>query len=104
MQRKDGFFWGGSNDDVFIPLGYAGIPFMGDKISKNSFLLWLQEVENFVKKGKTNVQAENAFNVISSQINLKPVYFGNEFCIEVDDGNELEIARKYFDKKNNKKV
>ena len=37
-QRKDGSFWGGFNDDVFIPLGYPGIPLMGDTIASKSFL------------------------------------------------------------------
>ncbi len=38
QQREDGFFWGGYKDDVFIPLGYAGVPFMGDDKVRRSFL------------------------------------------------------------------
>jgi phosphoenolpyruvate phosphomutase len=69
------------------------------KFSRGSFLLWLNEIENFVKEGKTNVQAEEAFNVISSKINLKPVYFDDEFCTEIDNNDELELVRSYFSKK-----
>jgi hypothetical protein len=38
QQREDGFFWGGYKDDVFIPLGYADLPFMGDEKTRISFL------------------------------------------------------------------
>ncbi len=38
QQREDGFFWGGYKDDVFIPLGYADVPFMGDDKVRRSFL------------------------------------------------------------------
>ncbi len=38
QQREDGFFWGGYKDDVFIPLGYADVPFMGDEKTRKAFL------------------------------------------------------------------
>ncbi len=45
-QRQDGSFWGGYNDDTFILLGYSGIPLMGDKIVKKSFLKLYDGIEN----------------------------------------------------------
>ncbi|MBU0628875.1 MAG: phosphocholine cytidylyltransferase family protein [Nanoarchaeota archaeon] len=62
--------------------------------SKDAFLRWMQEIERFVKEGKTEVYSENAFNEISKEIRLKPVYFGNEFCMEIDTLEDLEIAKK----------
>ena len=69
------------------------------KFSKNTFKLWLNEIENFVKRNEVNVYAENAFNIISEKIKLKPVYFRDEFCIEVDDLDDLEIAKRFFNNK-----
>lgn len=46
QQRADGFFWGGFKDDAFIPLGFAGLPFMGDKKSERSFLRLYDGIED----------------------------------------------------------
>ena len=70
------------------------------KYSKNSLKLWLKEIEKLINRGEVNVYAENAFNNISDQIKLNPVYYENEFCMEIDNFDDLEIARKFF--KNNK--
>ena len=66
------------------------------KILKNDFLLWMKEIEKFVKEGNVNVYAENAFNNISGKLKLHPAYFGEEFCMEIDDLKDLEIANKFF--------
>ena len=68
------------------------------KFSKKSFLRWMREIEKFINDGKTRVYAENAFNEISEEIRLKPVYFGDEFCMEIDTLQDLEIAKQYFRK------
>ena len=44
-QRDDGMFWGGPNDDCFIPLGYAGIPLLGDEIARRSWLKYYEGLE-----------------------------------------------------------
>lgn len=69
------------------------------KFSKDDFKLWLNEIEKFVQEGKTNVYAEEAFNNISSIIKLHPVYFSNKLCMEIDNFDDLEIARKFFKRK-----
>ena len=46
MQRQDGSFWGGYNDDTFILIGYSGIPLMGDEKSKKSFMKLYDGIEN----------------------------------------------------------
>ncbi|MBS3101891.1 phosphocholine cytidylyltransferase family protein [Candidatus Woesearchaeota archaeon] len=71
------------------------------KFSKNDFRLWLEEIGKFVKDGNVNVYAENAFNRISDKILFHPVYFGEEFCTEIDNFGDLEKAREYF---KNKKI
>lgn len=44
-QRDDGMFWGGSNDDCFIPLGYAGLPLLGDEQARTSWLRYYDGLE-----------------------------------------------------------
>ncbi|MEK6984240.1 MAG: sugar phosphate nucleotidyltransferase [Nanoarchaeota archaeon] len=66
------------------------------KLSKQDFKLWLHEIGEFVKNGEVKVYAENAFNKISNKINLHPVYFSNEFCMEIDNFNDLKIAKRHF--------
>ena len=66
------------------------------KFSKNGFQLWLSEMGKFVERNELSVYAENAFNNIPDKIKLHPVYFGDEFCMEIDDFGDLEIARKFF--------
>jgi len=69
------------------------------RFSKEDFELWLKEIDRFVRDGNVTVYAEDAFNKISDKIKLKPVYYGDEFCMEIDDFNDLEIAREFFKKK-----
>lgn len=66
------------------------------KFSKDDFNAWLREIEKFVKEGNVIVYAEDAFNNISDQIKLYPIYYGDEFCMEIDNFEDLEIARKFF--------
>lgn len=70
------------------------------KFSKNGFNLWLDEIRKFVEDGNVNVYGENAFNNIYDKIKLHPVYFSDEFCMEIDDFSDLEIARKFFKQQN----
>ncbi|MAE42539.1 nucleotidyltransferase [Candidatus Woesearchaeota archaeon] len=70
------------------------------KFSKDDFMLLLKEIAKFVENGNVNVYAENAFNNISDKIKLYPVYYADEFCMEIDDFEDFEIARDYFRNKN----
>ena len=63
------------------------------KFSKSDFLYWLDEIERFVKKGNLKIYAESVFNEISDKIILRPLYFSEEFCMEIDTKEDLEIAR-----------
>jgi L-glutamine-phosphate cytidylyltransferase len=68
------------------------------KFTKNDFILWLDEIGKFVNGGNVNVYAEEAFNDMQNQIKLNPVYFGDEFCMEIDNFEDLEIAKRYFNR------
>jgi choline kinase len=63
------------------------------KFSKSDFLCWLNEIENFVKKGDLKIYAENVFNEICDKVMLHPVYFSEEICLEIDTEEDLEVAR-----------
>ncbi len=69
------------------------------KLSKNDFKLWMGEISKFIERNEVTVYAENAFNNISNQIKLHPIYYSNEFCMEIDNPEDLNSARKFFKKK-----
>ena len=62
------------------------------KLFKKDFLVWMKEIESEVKIGNLNIYAEDAFNKISNEITLKPLYFNNELCMEIDTINDLKNA------------
>ena len=66
------------------------------KLSKKDFAVWMNKIKELVKAGKVNIYAEEAFNLISGKIKIYPIYFKNELCMEIDDANDLNKARKYF--------
>jgi choline kinase len=63
------------------------------RFSKSDFLLWLNEIENSVKKGQTKIYAENVLNRIMDKISLYPVYFDTGVCMEIDTIDDLRLAR-----------
>lgn len=63
------------------------------KFSLFDFLYWLDEIEKFIKRGDTRIYAEDAFNKISDKIVLRPLYFNEEFCMEIDTKEDLELAK-----------
>jgi phosphoenolpyruvate phosphomutase len=69
------------------------------KLSKRDFRKWVGKIDEFIKKGKVNCYAEDAFNQISDDIFLYPVYYEKEFCMEIDNIEDLKIARVYFSSK-----
>jgi len=93
----------GNIDEGFVKK--IGVDISGDntyflppiyKFIKSDFMIWMKEIERFVKEGNVNVYGEDAFNNISERFKLFPVYYGDEFCMEIDNFDDLEIAQKYF--------
>lgn len=66
------------------------------KFSKSSFLEWLSEITSFINNGNVMCYAEDAFNIISDKIELKPVYYTDEFCMEIDTLEDLSTARTFY--------
>jgi phosphoenolpyruvate phosphomutase len=64
------------------------------KFSKNSMEIWFSEIEKFIKAGTAGVYAENAFNEVSDRLNLIPLDITDILCMEIDNAEDLEIARK----------
>jgi len=62
--------------------------------TKKDFSLWMNEIGIFVEKGDTSGYAENAFNDISEKINLFPLDIVNEFCMEIDTLEDLNLAKE----------
>ena len=60
---------------------------------KKDFLIWINEIENDVKSGDLNSYAEDSFNKISHKIILKPLYFNEEICMEIDTLADLEAVK-----------
>ena len=66
------------------------------KMSKKSFKIWMDKIKELVEKGRTNEYAENAFNEIQSKITLYPLYYQKEACMEIDNFDDLALAKKLF--------
>lgn len=67
------------------------------KFSKADFLRWIAKIDDFIKQGKVNCYAEDAFNEISDELVLHPLYF-TEFCMEIDTMADLDKARSVLRK------
>ena len=63
------------------------------KLSAKFMKKWMDEIAVFVSRGETSVYAENAFNSISSKMELFFIDIKGVFCMEVDTEEDLEIAK-----------
>lgn len=68
------------------------------KILKEDFRVWFDKMGEFVKAGNTNVYAENALNEIMDKVKIHPIYYNDEYCIEIDNFEDLEKAKSYLGK------
>lgn len=66
------------------------------KLSKNDFKIWLHEIGKNIEKGSDALYGEDVIKNIYEKIKLYPIYIDDEFCMEIDDFNDLKIARKFF--------
>lgn len=81
----------GSNSAFLAPLY---------KLTKQFFNAWLNQIEKFINDNRVNCYAEDALNEILDRYILKPFYFQNKICKEIDDIKDLELIKKIF-KENN---
>lgn len=82
----------GSNSAFLAPLY---------KLTKQFFNTWLNQIEKFINDNRVNCYAEDALNEILNKLILKPFYFQDKICKEIDDIKDLEFIKKNF-KENNK--
>lgn len=62
------------------------------KLSSEAMDIWLREVSRFIHKGKTEVYAENAANVVFEAMNVRPFSSAGHFVGEVDTPDDLAAA------------
>ena len=60
------------------------------KLSKETLSKWVEKTKEFVESGNTGVYAENAFNTILPNLNVKEFSYENDFIDEVDNPSDLE--------------
>lgn len=79
----------GENIFAFMPLY---------NVKKADVKKWFVEIEKFVNAEDVKVYAENAFNKISETMDISPLYYTTEVCMEVDNAEDLEKAKKLLSK------
>jgi len=77
--------------DVFAENAFFLAPLY--KLTCEAFQQWMKKIVEFVDAGKVTCYAENAFNEISDSIPLKPYFYSDNFCMELDTFDDLEIIR-----------
>ena len=71
------------------------------KLSKHFYDEWSKEIEKYVKKNQVSCYAEDALNDILDKLDLRANYINDEKCMEIDDFEDLELARTYFEEEKN---
>jgi hypothetical protein len=108
QQREDGFFWGGYKDDVFIPLGYADLPLMGDEKTRRSFLREYDGVDEVgaFKDGYCDIWPNDYLHITDILVSrglMVPYALGDPYVLE----REMITARVYgkiMDQNNTERV
>lgn len=73
------------------------------KLLKKDWLIWLNEISRFCAEGTRGVYAENAFNCVSSNMNVCPLDIQGRICFEVDNQEDLKYAKETYRKMTEKK-
>jgi phosphoenolpyruvate phosphomutase len=66
------------------------------KFALAGFSRWLHEIDTFITDGIVTCYAEEALNNIAQELELGAVYYGKEFCMEIDTPEDLDIAREHY--------
>jgi phosphoenolpyruvate phosphomutase len=84
--RKIGVRIEGENLHACMPLYH---------IKCDDMRIWMEKIAQFVQRGERMCYAENALNDVLLEIALKPVFYGQEFVMEVDTPEDLLLASRY---------
>lgn len=90
----------------------VGIEFFSDavtaqplyKIKKEDWLVWLKKIEEYCESDNRKCYAENAFNEVSDQCNIKPLDVKNALCAEIDNPEDLAVVSTKLKEVNNRTV
>lgn len=63
------------------------------KLKSDFFNKWLNQIEKFIQINKVNCYAEDALNEILKELNLRPLYFNESNCMEIDNFEDLNRIR-----------
>lgn len=74
------------------------------KLLKKDWIVWLNKICEFCEKGNNKCYAENAFNEISDNCNIKSFDVKDELCREIDTQEDLEIVKKIMAQQEQKTV
>lgn len=80
--------------DIFDENAYFLAPLY--KLPKEPFLIWMNKIVEFVESGNVTCYAEDAFNVISDTIQLKPFFYTDNFCKELDTFDDLDVIKQHI--------
>lgn len=69
------------------------------KLKKVDWSIWAEAIQNFCYKGKTNVYAEEALNVVLDDFMLWSFDVQGELCMEVDTLEDLVILKSNIEEK-----
>ena len=64
------------------------------KIYQNDFQKWLLKISNYVEHDKTTLYAEDALNEILNDVILKPLFYEDEVCKEIDTYEDIVLLEK----------
>ena len=62
------------------------------KWKADDFQVWMKSIDSFISKGNVKCYAEDAFNVLDGKIELNPVWYKDELCMEIDNAEDLSLA------------
>ncbi len=101
QQREDGSFWGGVNDDTFIPLGWAALPLLGDEPTRRSWLRLYDGMEEMgiFYDGYSDIWPIDPLHItdfITSRGLMIPFALGDPHVLE----RELRTAERYAERVN----
>lgn len=60
------------------------------KLSKKCVQSWLDQVNNFIQKAKTDVYAENALNLIADRLDIRAMSYAEHYIKEIDTPGDYE--------------
>lgn len=101
QQREDGAFWGGVNDDTFIPLGWAALPLLGDEPTRRAWLRLYDGIEEMgiFYDGYSDIWPIDPLHItdfLASRGLMIPFALGDPHVIE----RELRTAERYAERVN----